>query len=173
LYARCIGVPQVPDAHQLFRYNPATNRWVTLTPPPRLHTFGPFGGALGGKFYVGGGWWDHAPTGFVYAYDPATNTWVDRAGPPVPGGHAFGAYHVLGGKLYVAGGIDDGGSRTDDLSVYDPVSNTWAIKAPLPMYRQNGTGAAGGGRFFVMGGTANDENLDRIDVSRRVDAYTP
>jgi hypothetical protein len=80
---------------------------------------------------------------------------------------------VLGGKLYVAGGIDDGGSRTNDLSVYDPVSNTWASKAPMSIYRQNGTGAAGGGRFFVMGGTANDDNLDPIDVSRRVDAYTP
>lgn len=173
VYALCIGVPRVPEAHQLFRYNPATNRWITLTPPPRLHTFGPFGGALGGKFYVGGGWWDHAPTGFVYAYDPATNSWADRAGLPHGGGHAFGAFSVVGGKLYVAGGTDDVGSRTNDLSVYDPVSNTWATKAPMPVYRRSAIGASGGGRFFVIGGSGNDDNGDPVDVLRRVDAYTP
>ena len=173
VYAGCIGVPTVPDAHRMFRYNPHTNRWVTLAPPPRRHTFSPFGGALGDKFYMGGGWWDHAPTGFVYAYDPATNTWADRAGVPHGGGHAFGAYSVLGGKLYVAGGIDDGGFPTNDLSVYDPVSNTWATKAPMPILRRNAIGAFGGGRFWVMGGSGMDEDLNDVDATRRVDAYTP
>ncbi len=169
VWAGCIGVPQVPDAHRLFRYNPHTNSWVTLAPPPRRHTFGPFGGALGDKFYVGGGWWDHAPTGFVYAYDPATNTWTDRAARS----HAFGAFAVLRGKLYVAGGIDDVGFPTNDLSVYDPVTNTWETEAPMPILRDFAIGASGGGRFFVMGGSAHDENNDPIDVSRRVDAYIP
>jgi N-acetylneuraminic acid mutarotase len=173
VYAGCIGVPQVPDAHRLFRYDPHTDGWVTLSPPPRRHTFSPFGGALGDKFYVGGGWFDHAPTGFVYAYDPATNTWAERAAVPHGGGHAFGAYNVLGGKLYVAGGIDDGGLPTDQLSVYDPASNTWAIKATMPITRRNAIGAFGGGRFFVMGGSGLDGDLNEIDASRRVDAYTP
>jgi N-acetylneuraminic acid mutarotase len=173
VWAGCIGVPQVPDAHRLFRYNPHTNRWATLAPPPRRHTFGPFGGALGDKFYVGGGWWDHAPAGFVYAYDPATNTWAGRAGVMHAGSHAFGAYSVLGGKLYVAGGWDDVGFPTNDLSVYDPVSNTWATKAPMPILRSFAIGAFGGGRFFVMGGSGLDEDLNEVDASRRVDAYTP
>jgi N-acetylneuraminic acid mutarotase len=173
VYAGCIGVPVVPDAHRFFRYNPHTNTWATLAPPPRRHTFSPFGAALGDKFYLGGGWWDHAPTGFFYAYDPATDTWAERAGVPHGGGHAFGAYSVLRGKLYVAGGIDDGGFPTQDLSVYDPVTNTWAEKALMPLYRRNAIGAFGGGRFFVMGGSALDDNLDPVDASRRVDAYIP
>jgi N-acetylneuraminic acid mutarotase len=169
VWAGCIGVPVVPDAHRFFRYNPHTNRWATLAPPPRRHTFGPFGGALGDKFYMGGGWWDHAPTGFVYAYDPATNTWADRASRS----HAFGAFAVVDGKLYVAGGIDDVGLHTNDLSVYDPVSNTWATKAPMPILRSNAIGAAGGRRFFVIGGSGRDEDGNDVDASRRVDMYTP
>jgi N-acetylneuraminic acid mutarotase len=100
VWAGCIGVPVVPDAHRMFRYNPHTNNWATLALPPRRHTFGPFGGALGDKFYLGGGWWDHAPTGFMYAYDPATNTWAERAS----NGHTFGAYAVGGGQALRGGG---------------------------------------------------------------------
>jgi len=169
VYAGCIGVPFGRDAHGFFRYNPHTNRWVTLTPPPRRHTFGPFGGALADKFYVGGGWWDHAPTGFVSAYDPATDTWADRAS----NGHTFGAYAVLGGKLYVAGGEDDAPFAINDLSVYDPVSNTWAAKAPMPVKRSNAIGAAAGGRFFVMGGGGLTDEGEVVDASRRLDAYIP
>jgi N-acetylneuraminic acid mutarotase len=169
VWAGCIGVPVVPDAHRLFRYNPHTNNWVTLVPPPRRHTFGPYGGAVGDKFYVGGGWWDHAPTGFMYAYDPATNTWADRAGRS----HTFGAFAVLGGKLYVAGGEDDAPFAVNDLSVYDPVSNTWAAKAPMPTARSNAIGAFGGGRFFVMGGGGLSEEGNEVDASRTTEAYTP
>ena len=170
VWAGCIGNPQVPEGHALFRYNPHTNNWATLAPPPRRHTFGPYGGALGDKFYMGGGWWDHAPTGFMYAYDPATNTWAERASRS----HTFGAYAVLGGKLYVAGGEDDAPFAIDDLSVYDPVSNTWAAKAPMPTKRSNAKGAAGGGRFFVMGGGGiTDDGEDEFDRSRLMEAYTP
>jgi N-acetylneuraminic acid mutarotase len=168
VYAVCT----VPEGHQLFRYNPATNRWATLAPPPIRHEFGPVGGALGNRFYVGGGWFDHAPTGRMHAYNPATNTWADRA--PMPGaanggGHGA-AYSVLGGKLYVAGGFDDSGDQwLDELHVYDPGSNTWTRKAPMPIRRTDGIGASGGGRFFVIGGSIPDEGM----VTRRVDAYTP
>jgi N-acetylneuraminic acid mutarotase len=169
VWAGCIGVPVVPDAHRMFRYNPHTNNWATLAPPPRRHTFGPYGGALGDKFYLGGGWWDHAPTGFMYAYDPATNTWADRAGRS----HTFGAFAVLRGKLYVAGGEDDAPFATNDLSVYDPVSNTWAAKAPMPTARRSGIGAFGGGRFFVMGGGGLSDEGNEVDAARLVEAYTP
>ena len=38
-----------------FRYNPATDRWVTLPPPFSEPTHGPsIGGVIGGKFYVMG-----------------------------------------------------------------------------------------------------------------------
>jgi N-acetylneuraminic acid mutarotase len=178
VYAGCTDVIEpadpLPGSHQLFRYNPATNRWVTLT-PPRIRHDGGFGAALGNRFYVGGGWWDNAPTGFVHAYDPATNTWTDRASVPHPGGHLFGAFNVLGGKLYVAGGWDDSGLNTNHLNVYDPVANTWTTKAPMPTERAASAAAGGGGRFFVIGGQSGhpDSPPETVDGSRRVDAYTP
>jgi hypothetical protein len=92
---------------------------------------------------------------------------------PHGGGHTFGVFNVLNGKLYAAGGMDDGGSDTNDLSVYDPVSNTWATKAPMPIARSSAAGAPGGGRFFVIGGIGHDEELNFVDASRRVDTYRP
>jgi N-acetylneuraminic acid mutarotase len=177
VYAGCTDIQDpegpVPGSHNLFRYNPATNRWVTLPPPPIGHEHG-FGAALGNRFYVGGGWYDHAPTGRMHAYDPATNTWADRAGAPGPG-PTSAAFNVLGGKLYVAGGIDDVGLNVDDLYVYDPTSNTWTSKASMPTERSWAAGAAGGGRFFVIGGRSGhpDSPPQTTDGRRRVDAYTP
>jgi hypothetical protein len=73
----------------------------------------------------------------------------------------------------VAGGEDDAPFAINDLSVYDPVSNTWAAKAPMPTKRGNAIGAAGGGRFFVMGGGGLTDEGDEVDASRVMEAYTP
>jgi N-acetylneuraminic acid mutarotase len=60
---------------------------------------------------------------------------------------------MLGGKLYVAGGIGDGSEPVAHLDVYDPKTDQWRTLAPLPT-----PGAASGamlqGRFFVVVGTA-------------------
>ena len=153
----------------LYRYNPTTDIWVKLAPPPP-YTSGelPASGVIGGKFYVAGGEdYDYMAIPNLNVYDPATNTWKSRASMPVPLEAPAGA--AIDGKLYVAGGqapVSPYISRR--LLVYDPLANQWTTEASMPTARYAAAGAAASGRFFVLGGwgTASD-NL------RVAEAYTP
>jgi N-acetylneuraminic acid mutarotase len=122
----------------LYRYNPATDRWVTLPRPAGVHGCG-VGGVLYGKLYVLGveSFTEGLPL-TMEVYDPATNKWTYAARPPVR--QACGEAAAQGGKLYVMGG-------TDQTSIYHPLSNTWSTGAPLP----TGQGRLAAARVFLNG----------------------
>jgi N-acetylneuraminic acid mutarotase len=155
------------SGEQLFRYDRATNTWITLARPPTSHAHGA-GGAIAGKLYLAGG---YRIEGGVYKahaqldiYDPATNTWT--TGAPMPQRAQDAASAVLNGKLYVAGGTSYP-VELATLMVYDPVTRSWTTKASLPASRSQAAGAAAGGLFFVIGGYENGT------PTRKVLAYTP
>jgi N-acetylneuraminic acid mutarotase len=148
-----------------FRYTPATDQWVRLPSPFAESTSvsGPsIGGVISGKFYV------MARASFA-VYDPATNRWTPRTplGLPRPGAGSA----VLGGKLYVVGGMRynaaKGGSDTLDITiVYDPVTDAWTRRASLPSPRR-GIAATkvflnGNARIEVVGGNAPGNNIQYI-----------
>lgn len=117
-------------------------------------------GACSGERYPNPGYCAEEPTRRFYRYDPATNTWVTRR--QAPHFHRFGAAAVLDGKLYVAGGVGQGGSAVTALDVYDPATNTWRTLAPLPRGGAvSGAGLSGGLYVVVQGfnGTSPDHRL--------------
>jgi N-acetylneuraminic acid mutarotase len=100
--------------------------------------------AVGGQTVTG------APLSRVMAYNAATNSWTLRAPLPVPL-MATNGTGVIGGKIYVSGGLrtpDKGYS--DGLYVYDPVADTWATKRYMPTFGLNGVTAAIDGRLYVV-----------------------
>jgi N-acetylneuraminic acid mutarotase len=152
------------------RYNPATDRWVILPPPFTQQgiTDPSIGGVIDGKFYVMTGSFDpNDPSGGVKAhfavYDPATNTWTTRTplGLERPGV----ASAVLGGKLYVMGGVRFNGVGLDILDitiVYDPVTDAWTRRASLPSARYGLSASTvllnGKPRIEMVGGTVSENN---------------
>jgi N-acetylneuraminic acid mutarotase len=100
----------------------------------KLYLFGGLGGSSEGK---------------VQIYDPAANKWSLGAPMPFAAGSSLSA--VIGGKLYVAGGIV-GSSTTNRLARYDPATNTWAELAPMPAARNHAAAATDGKKLFVFGG---------------------
>jgi len=118
------------------RYNQATDQWVTLPAPFPQPIYGPvidpsIGGVIDGKFYVMARS-DGENKAHFAVYDPATNKWTRRTplGLPRPGA----ASTVLGGKLYVMGGVRS--NETLDITiVYDPVTDAWTRRASLPSPR--------------------------------------
>jgi hypothetical protein len=111
----CTGELDIP-AHcdpggpirQLYRYDPATNTWVTRRQAPHYHTGGA-SGVIDGKFYVAGG---TTPSGFLTdldVYDPTTNTWKTLAPLPSAGEERWGA--VLQDKLFVVARSRPGGGQ--------------------------------------------------------------
>lgn len=158
------------------RYNAATDRWVKLPPPfsPAVHATDPsIGGVIDGKFYVMAGSFDPSdPTGgvkaYFAAYDPATNKWNTRT--PLGLERQGAASAVLGGKLYVMGGLRFNGVGLDILDitiVYDPVTDAWTRRAFLPSPRY-GTSASkvllkGKPRIELVGGLqVTNNNLQYI-----------
>ncbi len=88
----------------------------------------------------------------LYRYNPTTNKWASRK--QAPHFHRGGAAGVIGGKLYVAGGVKGIGGREPvaDLDVYDPGTDSWKTLAPMPRAgRANGTALAG--KLYVVVGT--------------------
>jgi N-acetylneuraminic acid mutarotase len=165
----CVGDLTGP---RLFRYNPVTDRWVTLAPPfPRAtmndsEVYYPLaGGVIGGKFYVMGGGFG---TSRLSVYDPATNQWTPKnaLGLARPGA----ATAVLDNKLYVMGGSRLRNYLEEILDitiVYDPVTDLWTRRASLPSPRIYAAGTTvlrnGKPRIEVVGGVpATRDNVQYI-----------
>jgi N-acetylneuraminic acid mutarotase len=132
-----------PSMGQFFwRYDPATDQWTTLTPPP----FGSrFGGTIGGKLYLANG-------NQVEAYDPATGQWSVKTTSIDVG--SLNSSATLGAKLYVFGSA---------THVYDPTTNVWTTLAapPTGTFGRAATRVAlnGKARIEVVGGPRPGNNL--------------
>jgi hypothetical protein len=101
--------------------------------------------ALGGKVIETGG-----SLGKVQAYNAATNTWTHKASMPIAVFATNGA-GVIGGKIYVSGGITRDKFFRNELQVYDPATDTWTLKAPMPDDDTwGGVTGAFGGKLYVL-----------------------
>lgn len=81
--------------------------------------------------YVIGGRSDLPSLGKVMAYNAATNRWAVKASLPVSLRESNGA-GVIGGKIYVSGGISRTYSWYGRLYMYDPETNVWTRKSDVP-----------------------------------------
>lgn len=102
---------------------------------------------INGKLYLFGGL--GAGAGKVQIYDPVTNTWSLGADMPFAAGSSSSA--VIGGQVYVAGGII-GSTTTNRVARYNPATNTWTARASMPQGRNHAAGATDGTLLYVAGG---------------------
>jgi N-acetylneuraminic acid mutarotase len=151
-----------------YRYNPSTNTWVKLPAPPADHALGG-GAAIGGKFYLNGGFTSSCGgtcggnTHNLDVYNPATNTWTTKPGR----GSTATTAGALNGKLYILGGFGDTYNRTVDA--YDPITNTWTSRAPLPEGSALGMAVGATGKLYYIEG----ETSWFAERPSMVYAYTP
>ena len=128
---------------RLFRYNPATDMWVSKRQAPHVHRAGA-GVVMSGKLYVVGGFDGFDPVAALDVYDPGTNSWRTLAPIPEPG-RAIGA--VLQGEVPRAGGDEALRLRPDD----QPVAHTRVLAvrtrcAPQGAAERSGAPARGGSK---------------------------
>jgi N-acetylneuraminic acid mutarotase len=121
------GYCAAEPTRRLYRYDPATNTWVTRRQAPHFHRHGA-AAVIDGKFYVAGGFNNFQPVTDLDVYDPGTNTWSTLA--PVPtGGAASGA--VSGGRFYVVVQSFNGTTPNNRAYGYNRSTNQWkTITAP-------------------------------------------
>jgi hypothetical protein len=146
----------------VFRFDPATETYATLTPAPTLtNSWQPTwieDGATGRIHWIGGE--DYGTEHLVY--NPATDSWSSAAPPPTPVFGADGDYDPITGKLIVIAGWGannyETGGPTNVVQIYDPASNSWSYGTSMPgLYGQRYLHTVdrnpSDGLFYVYGGS--------------------
>ncbi|QIL75034.1 Kelch repeat-containing protein [Hymenobacter sp. HDW8] len=149
----------------LWRYDPAANRWERQADMPGELRTGAVAFTIGSLVYIGlGRNPNNNPLQDFYAYTPATNQWTPKASLPPPLQDVFGVTFALNGKGYYVS------TRTDRRTwEYDPQADTWTQKRDFPgTSRYAGVGFALGNKGYVAGGSDG-----RDLVADSFWAYTP
>ncbi|KAM7149946.1 kelch-like protein 33 [Macrochelys suwanniensis] len=150
-------------------YDPPADAWRPCSPLP-APLCGHAACTLDGAIYVSGG----------CDGSNECRAWLLRLGPGGPpaqlapmleerAGHIM---EVLGGRLYVAGGLRwRDGDYTDQLAceVYSPGPDAWVRLSPLPQAHVGGASAVLQGELYVLGGYSQETFRD----THLVHAYQP
>jgi DNA-binding CsgD family transcriptional regulator/N-acetylneuraminic acid mutarotase len=114
--------PTVPSAA-------STDRWHTRAQMPTPRT-GLAAVADQNLIYAIAGISNEGATGKVEVYDPKADAWTSRSAKPTPVGFVSAA--MIGGKIYVPGGVGADGEPTGILERYDPARDRWESRSPIP-----------------------------------------
>lgn len=111
------GYPAGPYCDE---YDPSTNTWTTRASMSVYRAWHAAAAPGNGKLYVFGGRTSAtgSPTARIEEYDPAANTWTPRASMP-SAREGIGAA-VVGGKVYVPGGLNASNVTLSDTLEYTP-----------------------------------------------------
>lgn len=144
--------------------------WAAGTPPPLLTAASARAQCdddPDGFYVLGGIDSTTSDTNSVFHYDAATDTWDELA--PMPQAHRVSAAVCYEGKIYDAGGYQEGPPTLllDDLYIYDIASNTWSQGADVPRGVWAAAMGAWEGKLYLAGGTAFNVNwtpVPEVDV---------
>jgi N-acetylneuraminic acid mutarotase len=112
-----------------FRYDPASNSWITRRSAPHFHSNGA-AAVINDKLYVVGGMNGLNRLADLDVYDPATNQWQTRAPIPAPGDQLYGT--AMLNRFYVISWSIGSGSVIIKFYSYDPATNQWTTRATPP-----------------------------------------
>jgi non-specific serine/threonine protein kinase len=128
------------------RYDTATDSW-SRGPDLPVAVNHAMAATLDGVLYVAGGNDGRRPSDQVARLDGGR--WRRLA--PLPQGRQAGGLVALDGRLYLVGGVVEGGLASD-TQVYDPAADRWSPAPRLPTPREHLGAAAARGRVYVVGG---------------------
>lgn len=152
------------------RYDPDTNAWTAVTPPPVYHPWSTVV-ACQNKIYIIGGSAE-SPT---QVYDPLTDTWENKSSIPV----TLWEYRatVVDDKIYVISGLKLAGLSIFNPSaatyVYDTATDTCSEMASIPTPVGCYASAVLDGKIYIIGGgTATTTPNNATDLVQVFDPKT-
>lgn len=110
--------------------------------------------------YVIGGVSAKGVESLVQKYDKTNNIWIDLAEKPTAVSDADAT--IVGGKIFVPGGILANGIVTDIFEVYSPETDTWEKRSPIPFPLSNYGIASFEGKIFIFGGWNGSKEMDTV-----------
>ncbi len=135
-------------------YNLSNNTWSTDHATRPVRAKDQLVEVVNGKLYVFGGI-QYPSTGqrvlnTTQIYDPTTNKW--SYGAAIPFATAAAQTAVIGGNIYVAGGVTSGNVTTNKFARYNPSTNTWTNLPNMPHLTDSGAAGTDGRRLYIFGG---------------------
>ncbi|QDB80226.1 hypothetical protein FE251_13175 [Georgenia wutianyii] len=143
-----------PDGHsnRVYRYDAGPGTWTRVADRPGPAVENPAVTTADGRLLVLGG--STAPfSGAVsaaWSYDPASNSW--QALPALPTARGGATAQVVGGQVYVAGGMTSNGASTAVVERLTLATGTWQTAPALSVARDNPGSAVVGDTLYVFGG---------------------
>ena len=111
---------------------------------------------IGGILYVVG-----EGSSSTFAYDLVNRQWLaNKAARPLTGNHH--SAEVVGGKLYLIGGLN-GGSE-GKLQIYNPATNSWSMGADMPWGGGSVSTAVIDGNIYAAGGIVGTSTVTNCAV---------
>src|ERR1044072_8495534 len=105
-------------------------------------------------------------TGPVSSLFAQGNTW--STGSPMPTGRFVPAAATIDNRLYVVGGLQNGGTAYSVVEVYDPQLNTWTPRSPMPTARGRLGRGVINNSLYAVGGVSGQPAAQTA-----VEAYDP
>jgi large repetitive protein len=170
-----VGGKTIGGPHStVYVYDPTTDGWTTGAPLPGPAVENPAVVAHNGKLYAFGG--STAPFSGAVAnaavFDPSTGAWTSL--PPMGVARGGAAAKVLGGQIYVIGGMGGDGASLASVEVFDPATSTWSSRTPMTTRRDNPGSAVLDGNLYIFGGrTRNADGSTVNGALNTVEMYDP
>ncbi len=153
----CANAPPPPSI-------PGDTVWVAVAQMPTARTRLAVA-AYDNRLVAIGGDTQGGPTGVVEWFDPDKKVWTSGSAKPVAVSNVSAV--VIGGEIYVPGGLTAASVPTTTVEVLDARADTWSRAAPLPAPRMAYAAAAWDGKLYLFGG------WDGSAYSAWVYAYDP
>lgn len=136
-------------------------RWQTKSPMP-TGRFGLGVAVYDGQVYAIAGETERGVTAVVERYNPETDEWVNLHNKPTAVKDVSAA--VVGGKIFVPGGILADGNVSKNLEIYNPADDSWQSGKSLPVPLSGYALASYEGSLYVFGGWDGKQTVSSVYV---------
>ena len=113
-----------------------------------------------GEIFTFAGETSNGITDAAERYDPAADQWLVLEAKPTPVTDVAAA--VIGGRIYIPGGLTPSGEVSEALEIYSPIEDNWQQGADLPLGISAYALAAYEGNLYLFGGWDGENYLDSV-----------
>lgn len=131
------------------------SNWTSTPNPMPAASYAMSAAAFGDSIFLFGGYISGVISDLVRVYRPSADTaggspWGTATNLPSP--RAAMSCAVVGGQVYLFGGLDNAGAARSNAFRFNPANGTWATMADMPASRAYAACAAVDNRIFLFGG---------------------
>jgi N-acetylneuraminic acid mutarotase len=142
------------DSTMLYKYNPLTNTWTSISSIGAPSSRASHSAVWTGTEMIIWGGGEGVDSTMLYKYNPLTNTWTSISTINAPSGRSNHSAIWSGTEMIVWGGYTKQLSDSNKISIYNPLNNNWSnlVGINSPLIKYNHSACWNGAEMIVVGG---------------------